>query len=548
MDCKGNFKILVISAILFIIIIVLSQMLLNKYEPFTATSNNEIDDSPAAKALEIKKTLDFKEIYRGDKYCVWEPKPIGEYYPVGHYLTVDKNPPTNPAILIKSLDHCEDDKPIRYTVISKNKDGYALWNPEGNHGFSSVGHIFSKDYPSKHVIRLPSKEHVLPSNLQDKIVEERDVAIWSVEDSELFLGVNRKDSPVPHDDPKMINANLISNIEPLNVKYTRKYKKLFSKKNKQMNKSFTIWRPEPPEGYVSLGDIATANGLDPNNNLDSMVILSSQIKYPLHFNSYPICHLLSDNDKADNGGKAGKAGKAGKMTNKISFWEPQAPEGYTTVGLVVNKGSGEPTTNKLIACVPVEYVEVFKNDCNYSHKLIWNNLPSNKNISIFTDKDHRVFAYNGLKCNNKHNKTINKEHIYAEKDRFDYKRDAIISYELNKTNTLVYDEKEREEFIKHSLKNQFLVSDKRFIDFKFNTEKMKFMVTIQSRDANSDEMTAIDLLLKMRNHTVNEPIKIFNKENTNHISSLTYIDILEPENNKIVLDNSLFRRKNKGNN
>ena len=90
----------------------------------------------------------------------------------------------------------------------------------------------------------------------------------------------------------MINANLISNIEPLNVKYTRKYKKLFSKKNKQMNKSFTIWRPEPPEGYVSLGDIATANGLDPNNNLDSMVILSSQIKYPLHFNSYPLPFII----------------------------------------------------------------------------------------------------------------------------------------------------------------------------------------------------------------------------------------------------------------
>ena len=32
---------------------------------------------------------------------------------------------------------------------------------------------------------------------------------------------------------------------------------------------------------------------------------------------------------------------------------------------------------------------------------------------------------------------------------------SIISYELNKTNTLIYDEKEREEFIKHSLKNQF---------------------------------------------------------------------------------------------
>ena len=76
---------------------------------------------------------------------------------------------------------------------------------------------------------------------------------------------------------------------------------------------------------------------------------------------------------------------------------------------------------------------------------------------------------------------------------------------------------------------------------------MKFLVTIDSRDANSDEMSALDLLLKMRNHTVNEPIKIFNKENTNHISSLTYIDIWEPENNKIVLDNSLIQEEKKNN-
>ncbi len=529
MNCSQNFKILLISAVLFIIILVLSQKLLNDYEPFVVT-DTEIDESPATKVLKLKKTLDYKQIYRGDKYCVWEPKPIGEYYPIGHYLTIDESPPTNPAILIKSLDKCEDDKPIRYTVLSQNKDGYALWKPEPKAGFDSVGHIFSKDYPSRHIIRLPSKDHVMPSNLKDKLVEERDVAIWSLEDSELFLGVNRKESPVPFDDPKTINVNLASNIEPLNVKYTRKYKKMFHKVNKKMNKTFTVWRPEPPKGYVSLGDIATANGLDPNNNLDSMVVLEEQIKYPLHFNNSPICHLQNEVEKEKK---------------RISFWEPVSPEGYGTVGIVISKGRNEPQSNKIIACVPVEYIEIFKNDCNYSHKMIWNNLPSNKNISIFTDKENRVFAYNSLKCNNKNNKTINREHIYSEKDRFDYQRDAIISYELNKTNTLVYSEKEREEFIKHSLKNQFMVSDKRFKDFKFNPEKMKFMVTISSRDANSDELTALELLLKMRNQTINEPIKIFNKENTNHISSLTYIDILQVENNKIVLDNSLFRNNHK---
>ena len=92
-----------------------------------------------------------------------------------------------------------------------------------------------------------------------------------------------------------------------------------------MNKSFTIWRPEPPEGYVSLGDIATANGLDPNNNLDSMVILSSQVKYPVHFNSYPICHLQPDEDTAAKADKADKAAKPVSLQNKIKRYHSGNP-------------------------------------------------------------------------------------------------------------------------------------------------------------------------------------------------------------------------------
>jgi hypothetical protein len=536
-----NFKILLISALLFIIVVVISQVLLNKYETFTAVSHDDTSSSPAdGKPLDIKKTLDFRQVYKSDKYCVWEPKQIGEYYPIGHYLTIDENPPTNPAILIKSLDKCEDDKPVRYTVLTMNKDGYAVWKPNAKHGFASVGHIFSKDYPSRHVIRLPSKEHVMPSNLKDKVIDDSDVAIWSVEDSDLFLANNKQNSETPKDTPKTINVNLASNIEPLNVKYTKKYKKMFEKSNSKMNKTFTIWRPEPPEGYVSLGDIATSNRLDPNDTMETMVVMESQVKYPIHFNNNPICHLNENENENKNKNK--------KVKSKVSFWKPKAPEGYTSVGIVVNLGTGEPESNKIIGCVPVEYVKVFNNDCNYSHKMIWNNLPSQKNISVFTDKSNRVFVYNSLKCSNENNKTIDNNYIFIEKDRFDYPRDAIISYELNKNNQLVYNEKEREEFIKHSLKNQFLVSDKRFTDFKFNTEKLKFMVTVTSRNQNSDEMTAMELLMKMRNQTMNEPIKVFSKEHTNHISSLTYIDILEPENNKIVLDNSLFRKKGKNKN
>ena len=41
MDCKSNFKILVISGVLFIIITFLSQKLLNTYEPFVASDNGK---------------------------------------------------------------------------------------------------------------------------------------------------------------------------------------------------------------------------------------------------------------------------------------------------------------------------------------------------------------------------------------------------------------------------------------------------------------------------------------------------------------------------
>ena len=68
---------IIISAVLFIIIIVLSQML-NKYEPFTDTNKGEIDDSPRQSSRN-KKTLDFKQIVVIN--TAWEPKPIGEYYP-----------------------------------------------------------------------------------------------------------------------------------------------------------------------------------------------------------------------------------------------------------------------------------------------------------------------------------------------------------------------------------------------------------------------------------------------------------------------------------
>lgn len=514
----------IVISILFVLYI--SCHFLRKYDQKEHFSNN-IESLVEESSLEIKKTLNFKHVYKSKKFSVWEPIPIDDYFPIGQYVTIDHTPPKKPAVLIKTKMNHEYDKPVKYSILAMTPDKYGIWKPVPNKNYSSVGHIFSKDYPSRHTIRCPSKEHLVPCSLKDKCIENRDFAIWTIEDSDLFLANDINHSSVPHDKPHTINLNKIKNITPLKIKNTRKYKKILEINNDKLNKTATFWRPIAPEGYVSLGDIVISNKLNPNNNIESVVVSIDQVKYPLHFGSHFI-------EKMPNG-----------KENNVSFWKPEAPEGYVSLGLVLNDSLKEPHSNTIVGCIPIEYTITDSRECSNSRNMIWNNVPNKNLISVHSDSSNRFILSKGLGCNENSILSLNPLFIHLDKDNLDIPREVVFDYELNPDNTINYSELEREEYLKKTLSNRFEISESRFTNIRFDITKRKIFITIDSRLANTTELSVGEILVTMRKTLINDPIKIFNKKHNHYISKLTYMDVLKSDSNKILIDNSMFKNETK---
>ena len=144
--------------------------------------------------LLIKKTMNYDKVFENNKYSIWIPKPINDYYPIGNYISLNKKPPSEMAILVKNNSGLEsNDKPIKYEIVSITNKNYAIWKPIGATDQLSLGHIVSKDYPSKYLIRtLPSKfcEKSIVNNrlIKNKISNfDKGYELWSIQNSNLFI-------------------------------------------------------------------------------------------------------------------------------------------------------------------------------------------------------------------------------------------------------------------------------------------------------------------------------------------------------------------------
>lgn len=493
-------------------------------ETFTDSNLEEpnLNDSPA-ELLEIKKTLNFREVYfnKKEKYHIWEPVPIGDYYPVGHYLTIDEKPPTKPAVLIRASDS-ERDKPVKFTLISMTKgDKYGIWKPVPREGHQVMGHIFSRDYPSRHTIRCPSKEHLVPCNLKGTCIESLGYSIWNTDKNGDLLLANSNNSNVPEDTPHTIQLNKIHQSELLKLKTTRKYTRLFDKRNEKLNQTITFWRPVPPEGYVSTGDIVTTNKFNPNNEITSFVVARDFIKYPKDFGERLV--TLST--------------KKGKAT----IWKPTAPDGYIALGHVIQKGTEEPESNQIVGCVPLEYTREYRVN---RIKMVYNNIPSKSIFSIHEIPETHHFSVNsGMDAPQEASIVLNKNLMYLDKDCMDYPRDIILDYELNPENTLNYTPRDREKYLVDTLSRRVNVAPNRFQNIRFNSNRKKIHLTVDSRAANSGEMTVGEIVLLIRKLVLEETFKVYSTDYNNHISTLTYIEILRPRRDKIMLDNTDFKQK-----
>ena len=75
------------------------------------------------------------------------------------------------------------------------------------------------------------------------------------------------------------------------------------------------------------------------------------------------------------------------------------------------------------------------------------------------------------------------------------------------------------------------------------TTEKKLNLTIDSRAANSEEMTVGELTLLLRKIILEDKIKIYSNDYKSHISTLTFIEVKSPKKNRIILDNSEFKSK-----
>ena len=133
--------------------------------------------------------------------------------------------------------------------------------------------------------------------------------------------------------------------------------------------------------------------------------------------------------------------------------------------------------------------------------------------------------------------------MYLDKDCMDYPRDIILDYELNPENTLNYTPKDREKYLVNTLSRRVNVAPNRFQNIRFNSTKKKIHLTIDSRAANSNEMTVGEIVLLIRKLVLEDTLKVYSTDYNNHISTLVFIEILKPRRDKIMLDNSDFKHK-----
>ena len=109
---------LCVIIIVVCVVIIFYQIKYNSIETFTS---NIVENNNKNKIL-VKKTLNYNKIFHNNLYTVWEPVPINDYYPLGHYVTFDNNKPTKMATLVKnSLGLKSKDKPSRYDILSITK-------------------------------------------------------------------------------------------------------------------------------------------------------------------------------------------------------------------------------------------------------------------------------------------------------------------------------------------------------------------------------------------------------------------------------------------
>ena len=516
---------LCVIIIVVCVVIIFYQIKYNSIETF-ASSILENKNKNKNKLL-VKKTLNYNKIFYNNSYTVWEPVPINDYYPLGHYVTFDNNKPKKMATLVKnSLGLKSKDKPSRYDTLSITNKEFAIWKPVPNDTFVSLGVIYAKDYPSKYIIRCVPKHFCTKSYIEKKLINNKATSndkgyeIWSINNSEM-IAINNLNNNKNISNLKTVyrlNHNYLDIEKKLYIRNTNKYTKICSYKNNSFNSEFHIWRPVPQSGFCCLGDIIISNSSDPNNTINTLVAHKSLCKIPLNYGNKPIY-------------------KINKSGRDISFWRPVPHNNYYFMGDIIVLGDNEPDSDDIVYSISIDYLKILGYD---THKIVYSNIDNTRQFSIWCD-DNKFFSlskdYNNVE---KNGITLNKLFTYSNYDMLDLSRKIILKFKLNPKKNI--DDNKLLDLIRDNLASKLDINTTRLENINFNKDRKEIELNLKARGVGTEEISINDIIKKIKHILDNEDIKIYNKNKDSYYMS---IDELFSEENKrnIILDNTSFKNK-----
>jgi hypothetical protein len=509
------------DTIIILVIIAIFIMILMYFQDKIRLKEDFRYEIPSNKLL-IKKTMNYDKVFENSKYSIWIPTPINDYYPIGNYISFNKKPPTQMATLVKNNSGLEsNDKPIKYEIVSITNKNYAIWKPIGETDQLSLGHIYSKEYPSKYLIRtLPSKfcEKSIVNNrlIKNKISNfDKGYELWSIQNSSLFICNNINNYNLNAlKDVYSLKENSLDTEKKLYIKSINSYKKICNYKDEKLGKKFYVWRPVPPPNFCSLGDIILSINNDPNGKLNTIVVNKSFCKIPLNYGTKSINTIKS-------------------KSKNINFWRPKPHNDYYFFGDIVVVGDEQPEADNLIYSISVDYI---KNINEESHTLVYNNISDENPISLWSDPNHCFKCSNSYSNPNKNNYILNMNFTESDYDLSDTRKTLHISYNKN-NNFKKINEDKLIGLIKQSISNKLDIRLERLNNISLDTNNV--ILDIEPKSNHIKEPTINKCISKLNKHIEVEPLKIYNKNKDTHYISLMRVFNTE-DNNFIELDNSHF--------
>lgn len=324
-------------------------------------------------------------------YAFWRPRAPAGFAVLGDYLTPLDKPPTK-GVLAVNTSFIRVKKPLSFKLIwppfrhDSNRDHYnveatgtnnigdqncSVWLPEPPRGYVALGCVASSglQQPLLSSAFCMSASLVSPCSLRDCItitcrnIYPSSLALWRVDNSVgTFLPADHTMLSllgtayelrhilfrVPEASAKVSkSSNALATVDPvLSVPSDRSvmnsgrlfnavasFKLIWWNQGTSSRKKLSIWRPIVSQGMVYFGDVAV-QGYEPPN---SCIVLhgtgyNDLIKAPLDFQ-------LVGQIKKQRG------------IESISFWLPQAPPGFVSLGCIASKNMPKKHDFESLGCL-----------------------------------------------------------------------------------------------------------------------------------------------------------------------------------------------------